>query len=183
MKKRTWWWWPASLALAFVLGAALGGVPFAWAQAGPGFKLGVVNVDKVARDSKVGKTKFVALEAEAKLKSDELEKERLEIERLKKEFDEKQMIWSEETRRQKKNDFELKARSFERKFVDYRDALQKREMEALEPMEKSLSEVIEKMGTEQKYSLILDLRGQLIFYDPKLLITDEVTRYFDAHGN
>jgi Skp family chaperone for outer membrane proteins len=78
------------------------------------------------------------------------------------------------------NDLEWKMRSFERKRQDYEDQARKREQEALAPLEKGLSDVIEKMATEQNFSLILDLRGMLIFYNPKLEITDEVTSYFDA---
>jgi len=180
MMKKNAWLWLMSLVLAAALGATLSEVRLAFAQAAPAFKVGIVDVDKVARDSKKGKAKFTALEAEAKTKSTELEKEKAEIDRLKKEFEDKQMVWSEDTKKQKANDLELKARSFERKIMDYRDQLRKREQEVLNPLEKSMSDVIEKLGTEQKYSLILDLRGVIIFYDPKLQITDSITKYFDA---
>lgn len=182
MTKKMTWLWIFSLILSAGLGAALSWQGLAWAQqaAAGGLKIGVVDVDKVAQNSKVGKAKFSSLEAEFKPKGEELKRELDEINRLKKEFTDKATVWSEDTKKQKANDLELKIRSFERKRQDYEDQARKREQEALAPLEKSLSAAIEKMGREQNYSLILDLRGMLIFYNPKLEITDEVTRYFDA---
>ena len=180
MTKKMTLLWFLSMVLSAALGAALSSERLAWAQAAPGVKIGIVDVDKVAQNSKVGKAKFSTLEAEFKPKGEELKRELDEINRLKKEFTDKASVWSEDTKKQKANDLELKMRSFERKRQDYEDQARKREQEALAPLEKGLSDVIEKMATEQNFSLILDLRGMLIFYNPKLEITDEVTRYFDA---
>jgi outer membrane protein len=180
MTNRTTWLWVLSLILAAALGAIVGGIGLAWAQAAPALKIGVVDVDKVAQNSKAGKAKLATLEAESKAKQAELEKEKTELDRLKKEFDDKAAVWSEDTKKQKANDLDLKGRSLQRKYLDYQDQIRKRAQEVLDPLEKSLSEAIDKMGTEQKYTMIVDLRGQLIFYDKKVEITDEVTRYFDV---
>jgi len=180
MTNKTTWLWLLSLLFAAALGAVVAGVGLAWAQAAPAFKFGIVDVDKVAQNSKAGKAKLATLEAESKAKQTELEKEKNGLDVLKKEFDDKSALWSEDTKKQKANDLDLKSRSLQRKFLDYQDQMRKRAQEVLDPLEKSLSESIEKMGTEQKYSVIVDLHGQLIYYDNKLEITDEVTRYFDA---
>jgi len=180
MTNRTTWLWVLSLILAAALGAIIGGIGLAWAQAAPALKIGVVNVDKVAQNSKEGKAKLAALENESKAKQTELEKEKAELDRLKKDFDDKAAVWSEDTKKQKANDLDLKSRSLQRKYLDYQDQIRKRAQEVLDPLEKSLSAAINKLGTEQKYSIIMDLRGQLIYYDNKLEITDEVTRSFDV---
>jgi Skp family chaperone for outer membrane proteins len=172
--------WFGSLGLAFLLGAALNSQRLAFAQAGPGLKIGVVDVDKAAAESKMGKAKIGALEAELKPMDDELKRDKAELDRLKKEYLDKSPVWSEDTKKQKAADLELKARSFQRKAQDFEDRARKRQMEALSPLEKKMGELLEKMATEQKFSIILDLRGMLIYYDPKLEITTEVIRYLDA---
>lgn len=180
MTKKTNGLWIMSLAAAAGFGAVVAGVGLAWAQAAPAFKFGIVDVDKVAQNSKAGKAKLAALETESKTKQAELEKEKAELDRLKKEYDDKAAVWNEDTKRQKENDLDLKGRSLQRKYLDYQDQMRKKAQEVLDPLEKSLTTAIEKLGIEQKYSVIVDQRGQLIYYDDKLEITNEVTRFFDA---
>ena len=94
MTKKMTLLWFLSMVLSAVLGAALSSERLAWAQAAPGIKIGIVNVDKVAQSSKVGKAKFSTLEAEFKPKGEELKRELDEINRLKKEFTDKASVWS-----------------------------------------------------------------------------------------
>jgi outer membrane protein len=180
MNNRTTWQWVLGLIGAAALGAIIGGVGLAGAQAAPAFKIGIVDVDKVAQNSKDGKAKLASLENESKAKQAELEKEKAELDRLKKDFDDKAAVWSEDTKKQKANDLDLKSRSLQRKYLDYQDQIRKRAQEVLDPLEKSLTAAIEKLGIEQKYSMIIDLHGQLIYYDKKIEITDEITRSYDA---
>ena len=162
----------ASLVLLVLLAFAV----TSWAA---GVKIGVVDVQKVVLESKRGKQAKAQWEKEFKQKKAEIEKKQKEIERLQKELKKNAAVLSEKAKKAKEE--ELRRKMMELQFArqEAMRYLQKRNAELVNAILKDVLKDIQEFGKKNGYTLILDVSGRVVYYDPSLKLNDKIIKLLD----
>src|SRR5262249_27829125 len=88
-----------------------------------------------------------------------------------------------DARRDKQEQFERKRRDAARMMDDFQKELEKKESVLLQKVLQDVSGVIERIGKEKGYYLIVEKRGAGVIYaSQEADLTDEIIRAFDTQG-
>jgi outer membrane protein len=143
-------------------------------------KIAYVDVQRVLARSAVGVAAREQLEKDKATMQKQVDGHRGELEKLKEELDTKGQLLSADARREKQETLERKVRDVRRLVDDLQKELQKREQELLQRVLNDVSGVVQKIGKERAYSLIVEKRGASVVYGaPEIDITDEIIRAYD----
>jgi len=179
--KRVW-----SLVLA--LGLSLGAVAVARAQAPPPAATGTaalqriayIDVQRVLARSAAGVAAREALERDKATMQKEMDGKRVDLEKLRDELEKKGALLTPEVRREKQDQFERKRRDAARLADDFQKELERKEAQLLQKVLQDVSGIIERIGKEKGYYLVVEKRGAGVIYAaPEADITDEIIRAFD----
>jgi len=143
-------------------------------------KIGVIDVLKLQEESKAFqkvrkelKEKFLALEKK-------LEKERQEVLNLEEELKKQSMMLSLDAKEDKRKDLEKKMRRFRFLQNETAEEAKSLELDARKEVIKEIEKVVDKIGKEKGYVIILERRTTgLIYYKDAIDLTDEVTKAYD----
>ena len=149
-------------------------------------KIATISIQDVLADSKAGQNAQKVLQAEIERFQEKFSKEQEGLEALRSEIEKKSSVWSDEIRVEKERDYQKKMREFKLKTEDAQFELKQLEKKEMEPILKSLHEVINEIGKKKNYSLILEntrkgLRSRtgLLYSSDKVDISDEVRSQLD----
>jgi outer membrane protein len=173
MRKR----WVVGVA-ALVAGALVGG-PAAVPDAA-GTRIGYVDVQRVIVRSVAGVAAREQLEKDKATMQKDVDNRKVEVDKLREEMEKKGLVLSPEARREKDETLQRKVRDLRRLAEDLEKELQKKEQQATQRILGELTGVIEKMGKERGFLLIVERRsGGVIYGDPEGDVTDEVIKLYD----
>lgn len=171
------------LIVALALLAAAGGTG---AQAPPPApaavpnRIGYVDVQRVLARAQAGVAARESLEREKATMQKEMDGKRQELEKLREELEKKGPLMTAEVRREKQDVFERKRRDAARLADDFQKELEKKEQGLLQRVLADLSGVIERLGRQRGYYLVLERRGAVVLYaSAEADLTDEVIRAYD----
>jgi outer membrane protein len=168
----------AVATVAFVVGGIVAGLA-ATADAA-GTRIGYVDVQRVIVRSVAGVAAREQLEREKVVMQKDVDNRRTEVDKLREEMEKKGLVLSAEARREKEETFQRKVRDLRRLAEDLEKELQKKEQLATQRILQELTGVIEKMGKERGFLLIVERRsGGVIYGDPEADVTDEVIKLYD----
>ena len=156
---------PAAAAPAAAVGAA---------------KIGYIDVQRVLARSAAGVAAREQLEKERATIQKDMDGRRQELEKLRDEIEKKGALMTADTRRDKQEQFERKRRDAARAADDYQKELEKKEGQLLQKVLQEMGGVIEKVGKEKNYYMIVEKRNAGVLYaatDADL--TDEIIRAYD----
>jgi len=109
-------------------------------------------------------------------------REQLEREKggMQKEMDGKRPLMTADARREKQETFERKRRDAARMMDDYQKELEKKEQILLQKVLQELSGIIEKVGKDKGFYMIVEKRGASVLYaSPDADLTDEVINAYN----
>jgi outer membrane protein len=163
-----------------VIIAAVCGLMLASGPARGEMKIAVVDLQKALEMSSEGKKakavfskKVEKVQAELKAKQEELDTSKGELER-------QGSLLSEEARAEKERNYQYKLRDFQRLYKDSQEELQREDAELSERILKGLQSVIEKIGKQGDYGLILEKsHGAVLFSSITNDITEQVIKMYD----
>ena len=176
------------LRSALILGAAALVAPgaAAWAQApapGAAVRVALVDVQRVLARSAAGVTAREQLERERATMQREMDAKRKELETLRDELEKKGPLMTAEARRERQDSFERKRRDAARLVDDFQKELEKKEQQLLQKVLQNLSGIIERIGKERGYHMIVERRGAMVLYaSTEADLTDEVIRAYDQQA-
>jgi len=105
---------------------------------------------------------------------------RQELEKLRDEIEKKGPLMSADARREKQEQFDRKRRDAARAADDYQKELEKKEGQLLQKVLQEVGGVIEKVGKEKNYYMIVEKRNAGVLYAANDAdLTDEVIRAYD----
>jgi len=135
-------------------------------------KIGIMNVQKVLVQSNAGmkaKEKFEQRknELEASFAADQEA-----LQELKDTIDKKSSVWSKEKKEEKILEFNKMRRDLQTRSKDGQMEMKRLQDNELEPIIKELEQVVNTFGDEQGYSMILDSKNGVVFYDRAHDISD-----------
>ncbi|MDF1614817.1 OmpH family outer membrane protein [Desulfurivibrio dismutans] len=172
----------ASLLAVFLL-LAFWAVPAAAAEG----RIATMSVQKVLDNSAVAGEARRKIEAEFEKHRTSLQREQRELEELHQEIEQKSAVWSEQVRTQKERELQRRYREFEARNEDAQLAVQELEQELMEPVLGALNEIIDEVGRENGYDLILEYtmkglrtRTGLLYATDSLDISIKVQEKLDA---
>jgi len=166
--------------LTLAIGVLVGGhVTRTEAQAAAN-RVGFVDVQRVIVRSVAGVAAREQLEKEKVAMQKDVDNRKAEVDKLRDEMEKKGLILSADARREKEETLQRKVRDLRRLAEDLEKELQKKEQQATQKILQELTGIIEKMGKERGYQLIVERRsGGVIYGDPESDVTDEVIKLYD----
>ena len=143
-------------------------------------KIGVMNVQKVLTSSVAGKAAKEKFDAKMKELQDKFKAEEEELLAMQKNIEKKSTAWSEETKQEKVLEFQKKRRELQAKTEDARYELKGLQDKELAPILKALEKVVDTYGTANGYTVILDAKNHVIFFERGIDISDKLIVELDA---
>ena len=127
-------------------------------------KLGFFDMQSIIDRSELGKDGAQKFEAEKEKVLDD-------------EFTKKEHIWSEDVKKTKAQEFLLKQREYKRFEMEANRKLRQQELQLIKPIKDKVFEIINRIGKEEGYTMIWEMRETgLTYAPPSLELTDRVIR-------
>jgi len=167
MKKMGIWIFCGAVILAWTAGA--------WG-ADP-VTIGYVDMQRALNQCVAGQEakKVITVEVEKVHKS--LEGRQKELNKLREDLEKRGAVMNESVRREKEKDYQAKLRDLQRLQRDFEDDVRRRDRELTDKVLRDLAVIVQKIGEEGKYSVILEGNQPSIIYIAKGLdLTEEVIK-------
>jgi len=176
-------WGRVIVVLTAVLAASVAGTAAqtpAPGACGGSQKIAYIDVQRVLARSAAGVAAREQLEREKATMQKEMDNKRTELEKLREELEKKGALLTADARRDKQEQFERKRRDAARAADDYQKELEKKEGQLLQKVLQEVGGVIEKVGKEKNYYMIVEKRNAGVLYAANDAdLTDEVIRAYD----
>lgn len=144
-------------------------------------KIGYVDLQKALNESNAGKAAKEKIAAKVKDYQKKVEARQEELKKLKEELDKQAMLLSADARSAKERDYQQKLKGFQRFTKDIQDDLQQRDADFTKSIIQDLVKVVQKVGKEKGYTLILEKgEGSIIYADDKIDMTEDVLQAYNA---
>ena len=162
------------LLLAILIGLTF--VSLAQAQ-----KISYVDLQKVIMNSEAGKSAKSSFQAEFQVKRDIIEQKTRALEQMKQDFIKNSPLMNEATRKQKAEQIEKKEKDLNRTREDFREELQKKDLELTQKILKDIEGILKEIGQSEGYDIIFErTEAGIIFASPAMDITDKVIKAYDS---
>jgi outer membrane protein len=146
-------------------------------------RIAYIDVQRVLARSAAGVAAREQLEREKATMQKEMDGKRVELEKLREDLEKKGALLTADARREKQELFERKRRDAARLADDFQKELEKREQGLLQKVLQDVSGIIERLGKDKGYYLIVEKRGAGVVYAaPDADLTDEIIRVYDREA-
>jgi len=156
----------------------------AFAQApaqAPAGGIAVIDVQKVVSNSEVGKKALAEVKALKDKKQAEIDQRQGSLQAMQEKLEKEKDILSPEAQEKRKGEIQKQYTDLKRFREDSEQEIQGRLGAALKGMEEQVLPIIQKLGNDRGYSMIVS-RDQVIYFNGKSDITDEVIRLFNEQA-
>ena len=140
-------------------------------------KIGVVQIERIVRDSAPAIRAQKKLEAEFSKREADLAKSADQLKRMQDELEKEGVTMSEAQRRNKERDFNDMNRDFQRKQREYREDVNQRRNEELAQVIDIANRVIRQIAEAEKYDIIFQ---EAAYANPRIDITDKVIKALES---
>ncbi|MGB9715488.1 MAG: OmpH family outer membrane protein [Thermodesulfovibrionales bacterium] len=141
-------------------------------------KIGYIDLQRIVYESDAGKKAKSELDALIKSKQAIVDEKRQNLEKLKSELEKQASVLSPEARKAKQDEIEKMEREYLRLAQDSETELRKKDAELKEAIVKEIFELMDKIGKEEGYTLILD-RSMVIYGNKEIDITNMVIKRYN----
>ncbi len=149
-------------------------------MAAENIKIGVIDIQKFQKKSVAFQKVRMELQKRYNQLQAKLDKEKQELMKLEEEFKKQSLMLSLDAKQDKKLELDKKRRYYRYLYEEVSSEMQNLQREATRRVGKELEKVVEKLGKQYGYTLILEKRTiGLIFYDEAIDITDKVIEAYD----
>ena len=115
----------------------------------------IIDMQRCLKESKQGQKIFEALKNKKETLQRKLDKKQKALLELRKELEKQSMMLSMDAQEDKKKDIERKARELEYFFKDLNEEMMRAQEKEKKKIFNELKDIIEKIGSEEKYALIM----------------------------
>jgi outer membrane protein len=146
-------------------------------------RIAYIDVQRVLARSAAGVAAREQLEREKATMQKEMDGRRQEIEKLRDDLEKKGALLTPDARREKQDQFERKRRDAARMADDFQKELEKKEQGLLQKVLQDVSGIIDRVGKEKGYYMIVEKRGAGVIYaSNEADITEEIIRVYDREA-
>lgn len=170
-----------SLVLALLLIAPMALV----AQDAKPFKVGIINLNKVMITSEIGKASFTKIQEFRQNNENDLQQQADQLRGEISQLENQRTLLNADAYESRRNDLQKRQLDLEQKAQRYQRDLQKMNQEELQKFIKVAGPIIQSIGQEQGFTLLLDPSSQgsqVLFFDTAIDITDMVIERVNAAG-
>jgi outer membrane protein len=158
----------------FIVLCFLSGFSFAAATA----KFGSVDIQQMLNESDAGKKAKSDLESVIKAKQSAITDKEKTVEKLKADLEKQTSVLSADARKSKEDELERQIREYQRLVQDSQAEVKKKEAELTDAILKDVKELIDKIGEQEGYDLIVE-KSMVIYASKNTDITDTVMKKFN----
>jgi Skp family chaperone for outer membrane proteins len=152
----------------------------AFAAASPGeIRLAFVDIQRALNDCHNGKQVKVDFRGRIDRLQQRLQGEQDEVERLKRELEQKGALMQPDQRQNLEDDYTKKLRQFQDDYKNSADELKQRDNEMTSEIVRDLALVVQQISQRSGYTMVME-KGSLLWAVPSIDITDQVIRTYDA---
>ncbi len=144
-------------------------------------KIALVDLQKAVQATAQGKKAKTELETELEKKKKELQKKDADLKKMNEDLEKKKSVLSEEALSKKQAEFQEEMVKFRDVVGKSQMEIQKRERELTQPILDKMRKIIEKVGKEKGYTLILESGPFVLYADKAQDITDDVIKAFEKN--
>ncbi len=164
--------------LLFVVGGLFTGVVYSQNLNG---RIACVDIQRAINECNAGKEAKRALAREAeKIQNLVIEKQK-ELQDMKESLDKQSLMLSPETRSSKEKELQARFRDYQRWGEDVQNEMNQKKMEMEKTLFISLQKVIQKLGADEGYTLILEKNESIVLFASRPTdITDLVIKTYDV---
>lgn len=141
-------------------------------------KIGIIDFQKVLRESEAGKSVQKEIQKEGQGMETELQDLAGKIEDLEKQLSRDSMVMDKEKRREKQQELEDKKRDFQSKREEYQTRFREMESELVGKLQDEIFSIAEEIGRKEGYLLIIE-RSAAIYYPDSIDITGRVIKEYN----
>lgn len=149
----------------------------AWAQE---FKIGIVNLDRIVRESGPAKSAQTKLEAEFGKREKEINDLGNQIKNLSDRLEREAPTLSESQRAARQKQLMDQDREFQRKRREFQEDLNNRKNEELQAIIDRANRAVKTLAETEKFDLIIQ---EAVYINPRHDITDKVIKLLNASGS
>ena len=142
-------------------------------------KIGVMNVQRVLVESVSGKAAKNMFEAKAKELKGKFQAEENALVAMQQEIEKKSSAWSAEKKESEIREYQKKGREFQAKTEDARFELKQLQDKELEPILKTMQEVVDAYGKKNGYTVILDSKIGVLYFNSVIDVSADLTKALD----
>lgn len=153
------------------------------AQAPAPTRVAFIDLQRVLVRSAAGVAAREQLEREKAVMQKEMDAKRTELDKLREELEKKGSLLTGDAKREKEDQLDRKRRDAARLADDFQRELARKEQQLLVKVQQELVGVIEKVGKQKGYHLIVERRGAgVLYFAPEADLTDEIIRAYDQES-
>jgi len=161
------------------IAALVMGMAAAAATAYADIRLAFVDVQRALNECRAGKEAKSRFRGRIEQLQSQLEGEQGDVERLKRELEQKGSLMQPDQRQNLEDDYEKKLRHFQDDYKNSRDELQEKDNQVTGAIVRDLAAVVREIGAKNGYTMVME-KGTLLWAVPATDITDQVIRAYDA---
>jgi outer membrane protein len=144
-------------------------------------KIGVIDLQRVFNDSKLGQKYRAEFLAKAKEMDESLLRESAQIKKLEEELEQQRILLSETARIERARAVAEEKKQFDAKVAESRQSFQRGSQEVTRRILKDLQPLVRELAETGGYTLIVERQEGGILHAPaRLNLTDELIRRYDA---
>lgn len=149
------------------------------APAGAGLKIGVVDTERIMRESAPADRVKKKIEKEFAVRDQDLQKMAKQAKDMQTSLEKDGVTMSDSDRQAKERELAALTRELQRKDRELREDFNRRRNEELSGMLEQINKVIRKMAEAEKYDLILQ---DAVYRSPRIDVTDKVLKALGAEA-
>jgi len=144
-------------------------------------KIACVDIQRAINECNAGKEAKKALTREAEKIQNLIFEKQKELQDMKESFDKQSLMLSPEARASKEKELQTRFRDYQRWGEDVQNEMNQKKMEMEKTLLISLQKVIQKLGVDEGYTLILEKNESIVLFASKPTdITDLVIKTYDV---
>jgi len=144
-------------------------------------KVGAVDIQKAVNQCNAGKEAKQALTKEVERIQRLIAEKQKELQEMKELLEKQGLMLKPETRAEREKEYQTKLRDFQRWGEDSQNEINQKRIEMERNIYIGLQKVIQKVGTDEGYTLILEKNENIVLFNSKSIdITDQVIKAYDA---
>lgn len=164
-----------SLVIGMILLGWLGSV---WAT---DLKIAYVDIQRAINESNAGKEAKKAITKEVEKFQRLIADKQKELQTMKESFEKQALMLTPDARTNKEKEYQNKLREFQRWGEDTQNEMNQKRMEMERSISTALVKVIQKLGADEGYTLILEKNENIVLFVSKTIdITDRAIKAYDA---
>ena len=165
------------------LGVVVGMILLGWfgSVLAADLKIAYVDIQKAVNESNAGKEAKKAITKDVEKFQHIVADKQKELQTLKESLDKQALMLTPDARANKEKEYQNKLREFQRWGEDTQNEVNQKRMEMERNISAALIKVIQKIGADEGYTVILEKNETIVLYASKLIdITDRVIKAYDA---